>query len=118
MYQSVGQSVVFLLLMSYCGVRILCVLKQPGPGDGQRHQESQNHVKRKAFSIIAITLLFTCSTELFQILLTTIMLLDVSREFTAEVSLTSLGIGILSGTITALLYLHRDRKLPCISECG
>jgi len=106
------KSLLFLTILSYCGVRVLLVLKQPGPGDGAA--ESWNSMKRKAFKVIVITLVFNSCTQLLQIMVMGPALLQASLQLILQATLFGLAISIISSFITPLLYLHRAGKLPCI----
>lgn len=113
-YLLISTALFFLLLMSYGGVHVLCVLKQPGPGDGERDCESRNTMKRKAFRVIMITLVFTCTNQLLLVSILGSVLWFVSLQVILLVTLVSLSISIVSGFIAPLLYLHRVGKLRCI----
>lgn len=113
-YLLISVSLFFLVLMLYCSVRVLCVLKQPGPGDGDKDGESQNSMKRKAFKIILITLVFNSTTQFLRVFMLGPTLLCASQQAALQVTLVSLSICIVSGLNTPLLYLHRAGKLPCI----
>lgn len=104
-------SLCFLVLMLYCGIHILCVLKQPAPGDGGR---DRNSMKRKAFKVIVITLVFTSTIQVLRVFILGPTLLFASQQDILLVVLLSLSISIVGGFITPLLYLHRAEKLPCI----
>lgn len=110
----ISNSLFFLLLMLYCGIRVLCVLKQPGPGDGDRHHESQNSMKRKAFKVIMITLVFTSSIQLIRLFMLGPTLLYAPQYILLQITLVTVAVNIISGFITPLMYLHRAGKLPCI----
>ena len=107
-------SMFFLVFMLYCGIHVLCVLKQPGPGDGDRDGESWNSMKRKAFKVIMITLVFTNTSLFLRVFILGPTLLYASQQVLLQVILISLANSIVSGFITPLLYLHRAGKLPCI----
>ncbi|XP_038566609.1 proteinase-activated receptor 3 [Micropterus salmoides] len=113
-YALISKSLFFLVVMLYCGVRVLCVLKQPGPGDGDGDRESRNSIKRKAFKVIMITLVFTSTTQFLQVFILGPTVLYASQQAVLQVTLVSLSINIVSVFITPLLYLHRVGKLPCI----
>lgn len=104
-------SLFFLVLMLYCGVHILCVLKQLVPGDGGR---DRNSMKRKAFKLIIITLVFNSTTQVLWVVVLRPTLLHASQQVVLLVTLLNLSISIVSKFITPLLYLHRAGKLPCI----
>ncbi|XP_071385596.1 G-protein coupled receptor 20-like [Centroberyx affinis] len=108
-YLTIAESLFFLVFMSYCGISVLCVLHQPGPGDGGREQG--NDMKKKAFKIIVIHLAFTIVTHLPTVVITPFML-GVSWQVVVVVMLVSLSIDTVSGFVTPLLYLHRVGKLP------
>ncbi|XP_019123823.2 uncharacterized protein LOC109140709 isoform X2 [Larimichthys crocea] len=61
-------------------VHVLCVLKQPGPGDGSRGHESRNGLKRKAFTIIVITLVFTSISHVLRVFILSPTLLFASQQ--------------------------------------
>ncbi|XP_044195189.1 lysophosphatidic acid receptor 6-like isoform X2 [Thunnus albacares] len=111
-YLLIIKSLFFLVLMFYCGIHVLCVLKQPGPGDGDRARESSNTTKRKAFKVIMITMVFTSTTELLQVLMFSPMLY-APQQVLLWVMLMNMAVNIVSGFITPLLFLHRAGKLPC-----
>lgn len=113
-YLVISNSLFFLLLMLYCGIRVLCVLKQPGPSDGGRHHESQNSMKRKAFKVIMITLVFTSSTQLIRLFMLGPTLMYAPQYILLQITLVTMAVSIISGFITPLMYLHRAGKLPCI----
>lgn len=113
-YMVISSSLFFLLLMLYCGIRVLCVLKQPGPSNGGRHHESQNCMKRKAFKVIIITLVFTSSTQLICLLMLGPTLLYAPQYILLQITLVTVAVSIISGFVTPLMYLHRAGKLPCI----
>ncbi|XP_029385432.1 proteinase-activated receptor 3-like [Echeneis naucrates] len=115
-YHLIGNSTFFLLVMSYCGLHILCVLKQPEPGNKDQVRKSRSVVKRKAFKVIMITLVFTSSLQLLQILILWVSLLFTKEQAILNISLVSLAISMVSGLMTPLLHLYRQRKLPCVSE--
>ncbi|XP_017158648.1 P2Y purinoceptor 8-like [Poecilia reticulata] len=104
------KSLLFLSVLSYCSVRVLLVLKQPGPGDGSR-----SAMKRKAFKVIIITLGFNSATQLLQILVLGPTVLTASLLLILQLTLFGLSISIISSFITPLLFLHRAGKLPCIT---
>ncbi|XP_027132363.1 C-X-C chemokine receptor type 3 isoform X1 [Larimichthys crocea] len=80
LYLLVSMSLFFLVLMLYCSVHVLCVLKQPGPGDGSRGHESRNGLKRKAFTIIVITLVFTSISHVLRVFILSPTLLFASQQ--------------------------------------
>lgn len=111
----IAKSLLFLSTLSYCGVRVLLVLQQPGPGDGSRSAVSWSAMKRKAFKVIVITLGFNSATQLLQILMLGPTVLTASLLLILQLTLFALSISITSSFITPLLFLHRARKLPCIN---
>lgn len=111
----IAKSLFFLGVLSYCGVRVLLVLKQPGPGDGSGSAENWNAMKRKAFKVIVITLVFNSATQLVQSLVLGPIAHSAPLLLVMQLTLFGLAISILSSFITPLLYLHRAGKLPCIS---
>ncbi|XP_060920298.1 uncharacterized protein LOC132994140 [Labrus mixtus] len=113
-YLFIFKAAFFLVIMLYFGVHALCVLKQPGPGDGGRERESQNSMKRKAFKVIMITQGFSILTLSLQVFVLAPTLMHASAHVFIKVLLASLLISIISGFIPPLLYLHRAGKLPCI----
>lgn len=110
----ISKSLVFFLILLYCGMRVLYVLKQPAPGDGVHGAESWNSMKKKAFKVIMITLVFNSSTQLLQLSLLGPVVLYASLTLILQITLVSMSISIISSFITPVLYLHRAGKLPCI----
>ncbi|XP_067341729.1 chemokine XC receptor 1-like [Channa argus] len=105
-----SNSLLFLLLMLFCGVRVLFLLRQPGPSDRGGH----HRMKRKAFKVIVINLVFTSSTQLLRVFLLGPTLLCASQLILMQIMLVVMAINIISGYITPLLLLHRAGKMPCI----
>lgn len=99
-----------LVLMSYCGISVLRALKRPGPGDGDG--QAGNSMKRRAFKIILINLVFTFITQL-PIILMTPLLFGQARQANVTAFLVNVSVTIVGGILTPLLYLHRAGKLPC-----
>ncbi|XP_074478431.1 uncharacterized protein LOC141759862 [Sebastes fasciatus] len=110
-YLLIFQSFFFLALMLSCGVHVLCVLRRPAPGEGDR--ESRGDAKRRAFKVVLITLVFTSSTQLLRAAVLGPMLLYGSAPVVLKGLLVSLAVDIGGGFVTPLMYLHRAGKLPC-----
>ncbi|MEQ2215573.1 hypothetical protein XENOCAPTIV_002864 [Xenoophorus captivus] len=107
----IAKSLLFLTILSYCGIRVLLILKQPGPSI---RSENWNTMKRKAFKVIIITLMFNSTTQLLQTLMLGPTVLSASLLVILQLTLFALSISIISSFITPLVYLHRAGKLPCI----
>ncbi|XP_013878056.1 somatostatin receptor type 5 [Austrofundulus limnaeus] len=113
-YFFIAKSLLFFFVLLYCGISVLLVLKQPGPGDKVRNSENSNSMKRKAFKVIAVTLVFTSMTQLLQVTMLGPTILQPSLKLLLQVTLFSLAVNILSSFVTPLLFLQRAKKLVCI----
>ncbi|XP_068160381.1 P2Y purinoceptor 8-like [Antennarius striatus] len=109
-YLLTSMSMFLMVLMVYCSVHILCVLSQPGPGDGDRDKG----VRRKAFKVIMTSMLFTVCTQAFRVFTVGPIVLFASQHVIDVAVLISLAISIVTGTATPVLYLYRAGKLPWI----
>ncbi|KAG8009680.1 hypothetical protein GBF38_019035, partial [Nibea albiflora] len=112
LYLLVSMSLFFLVLTLYCGVHVLCVLKQPGPGDGSRGHESRNGLKRKAFTIIVITLVFSSISHILRVLILGPALLFASEQVVLQVTLVSLSISIVSPAVRFSSFTPNEPTPP------
>ncbi|XP_017260059.1 cysteinyl leukotriene receptor 2 [Kryptolebias marmoratus] len=113
-YFFIAKSLLFFSILSYCGICVLLILKQPSPGDGVRSSGNWNSMKRKAFKVIIITLVFNSVTQLLQMTMLGPTVLHTSLKLILQIMLFNLAVNISSSFITPLLFLQRAGKLPCI----
>ncbi|XP_067280764.1 chemokine XC receptor 1-like [Pseudorasbora parva] len=105
------QFLLFLSIQLFCLVAVLRALKQSGPGERGREREEENHMKRRAFSLILINTMSTvityvpyCIAGFFAI---------VRKNLNSAYWLPGLVCYVLAGFVQPLLYLHRTGKLSC-----
>ncbi|XP_036790484.1 G-protein coupled receptor 4-like [Oncorhynchus mykiss] len=110
-YSLFVQTMIYVLLMSFCCLSVLWALKRPGPGDGDR--EGTNSIKMKAFKIILILLVYVVIPHLQVALMALTRSCIPYVEFVLGMSICFC-ICVISGFVQPLLYLHRVGKLPFI----
>lgn len=99
-----------LIVVSFCSLAVLRALKRPGPGEGDRVNQSKRRAIYTIMTIMAVLLvwflgiLVCLALSLFEVVREQCLLWSLSLYFTLPSSL-----------VTPLLFLHRAEKLPCCS---
>ncbi|KAM3591248.1 uncharacterized protein V6R79_025490 [Siganus canaliculatus] len=103
-----------LIVVSYCSLSVLCVLIRPGPGDGGVARRRVDQSKLRAFyTITAIlgALLVRFGGNILSSSLYNLPLLEDSER--CGILTSTCWVGLPSGLVLPLLFLHRAGKLPC-----
>lgn len=102
-----------LIVICFCSVSVLCVLRRPGPGEVGADREQVDQLKQRAFhTITAImgTLLLSLGGMLICSAMYVSSLLSYSDSCVAVMSF--LWFSLPSSLVLPLLYLYRAEKLP------
>lgn len=106
----------FLQLMAFCCCSVLRALKRPGPGERQTDQHRGNSVKKRAFKIILINLMYTTVFQLSTVVVTAIQG-SISNHLFFIVFCINVCIFVITGFVPPLLYLYRTGKLYSQCHC-
>lgn len=108
---------VFLfLLMTFCCFSVLRALKRPGPGEGQRDQHRGNSMKKKAFKIILVNLVYTTMSQLPMVVVSCFMG-KIPYPLFNTLKSVNICIFVITGFVPAMLYLYRVGKLYRKCDC-
>ncbi|XP_034544549.1 P2Y purinoceptor 4-like [Notolabrus celidotus] len=113
MYAYFIQTVLLLGVMLFCCLSVLRALKRPGPGDKETGKKTSNAMKRKAFKIISLIMVFM--TIHFFLYMAAIPPQCCLKKFHDVFSLF-ITVSLTTGSIQPLLYLQRFGKLPCVRK--
>lgn len=103
------------VLKLYCCISSLQVLKQPGPGEGERQRVGMSRAKLKAFwAIIIITIFFI----IMYLPLVTVIFFKEYFTFEIRVNLMSIchTLTAVSGYVQTFLFLKKMGKLPFMKK--
>ncbi|XP_059381408.1 C-C chemokine receptor type 8-like [Carassius carassius] len=102
------QFLLFLFIQLFCLVAVLRALKQSGPGE--RKKEEESHIKRKAFDLILISTIAITFIYVPYIIIGFCSVL--TQQFIKDLYSFSYVCYVLAGFVQPVLYLQHVGKLP------
>lgn len=106
----------FLMLMAFCCFSVLRTLKRPGPGEERRDQHRGNRIKKRAFNLIVINLVYTTVGQLPMAIIAPLSG-EIPKPLFYIIGSTNVFIFVITGFVPPILYLYRVGKLCCTSSC-
>ncbi|KAJ8000847.1 hypothetical protein DPEC_G00184640 [Dallia pectoralis] len=113
-YVYFGQFLALLLVILFCCLSVLMVLKRPGPGGGVGEKEGKHDRKMRAFRIILIILVSMVINYLPIVIIFLCNEVMNPSHFLVALYII-LFVIVMCGFVQPVLYLHRAGKLPFIT---
>ncbi|XP_039545558.1 uracil nucleotide/cysteinyl leukotriene receptor-like [Pimephales promelas] len=102
------QFLLFFFIQLFCCVAVLRALKQSGPGERARERKEENHMKRRAFYLILITIVSMAIIYVPYIIIVFVTVLK--HQVINAVWSFGLICYVLAGFVQPVLYLHSAGK--------
>lgn len=109
------QNLLFLSVMLFCCLSVLRALKCPGPGEKDTGKKKSNTVKKRAFKLIVLIMISMTINFCLYVAAIPLQCCLKYLEFTNAITICTT-LGLITGFIQPLLYLHRAGKLFCFRE--
>lgn len=112
LYGFFTQNLLFFSVMLYCCLSVLWALKRPGPGEKDRERKKSIAMKRQAFKVISLIVIFMTINFFLYVAAIPLQCCLAPILFTSALTICC-SLALITGFIQPLLYLHGAGKLTC-----